>query len=151
MNNSNKAVRVSGISYGTGCEVSKEGTWVLNKGERVVGDNRDLKKYLLQNSNTGESKMQNDISKDFDNLILKYGFIAVKNYLKSKDKEAPLVLDRNTVIKGMLYIKPIIMADVFVVRSNKQVIKASIKDSYESPVINKEIIASIKIKQSLLN
>lgn len=98
MNNSNKAVRVSGISYGTGCEIPKEGTWVLNKGERVVvGDNRDLKKYLLQNSNAGKSKMQNNISKDFNNLILKYGFIAVKDYFKSKDKDKdnePVINDR---------------------------------------------------------
>lgn len=38
----------------------------------------------MNNSNKGESKMQNDIS-----------------------KEAPLVLDENTVIKGVLHVKPI--------------------------------------------
>lgn len=51
MNNSNKAVRVSGISYGTGCEMPKEGTWILVKGERVIVDRTNANlKGLLQNS-----------------------------------------------------------------------------------------------------
>lgn len=46
-----KSVRVSGISYGTGCEISKEGTWLLDKRERVLDSGGDLKKYLAQNPN----------------------------------------------------------------------------------------------------
>ncbi|MCX8596813.1 hypothetical protein J3U31_02865 [Gilliamella sp. B3486] len=48
-----KSVRESGISYGTGCEIPKEGTWLLDKPERVVDAGGDLKKYLAQNSNKG--------------------------------------------------------------------------------------------------
>lgn len=91
----------------------------------------------MNNSNKGESKMQNDISKDFENLILKYGFIAVKNYLKSKDKEAPLVLDENTVIKGTLRVKPI-DGSIIGVTNNVE------------PVINDRFIADTKVKAPVI-
>lgn len=48
-----KTGRVSGISYGTGCEIPMEGTWVLNKPEPIVNTGGDLKKYLAQNQNEG--------------------------------------------------------------------------------------------------
>lgn len=54
----------------------------------------------MSNSNTGESKMQNDIS-----------------------KEAPLVLDGNTVIKGILRVKPVTGSVVGVTNNGELVIK----------------------------
>lgn len=61
-----------------------------------------------------------------------------------------MIFNSNAVAKWVLFIKQL-MRSIFIIRYDKLATKASIKDNYESPVINKEIIASTKIKQSVLN
>lgn len=61
-----------------------------------------------------------------------------------------MIFNGNAVAKWVLFIKQLIRS-VFIIRHDKLTTKASIIDNYESPVINKEIIASAKIKQSLMN
>lgn len=65
-------------------------------------------------------------------------------------KKEKMIFNGNAVAKWVLFIKQL-MRSVFIIRYGKLATKASIKDNYESPVINKEIIASTKIKQSVLN
>lgn len=65
-------------------------------------------------------------------------------------KKEKMIFNSNAVAKWVLFIKQL-MRSVFIIRYDKLATKASIKDNYESPVINKEIIASTKIKQSVLN
>lgn len=62
-------------------------------------------------------------------------------------KKEKIIFNGNVVAKWVFFIKQLVRS-IFIVRYDK---RASIKDNHESPVINKELIASTKIKQSLLN